>query len=278
MQSLFCEKDPHPHIGWRFIPEKEGAFKNKEFWTTVRINSLGMRGSEVDLSQDKKRLLILGDSIAVGWGVEEESMFSTLMGKELKNWMILNMSVPGYCTRSQFFQLDKMGEKYHPSVVLLSFYHNDPIENAYPEDFQIHNPQYYKGMERLYGYHFLRRILDGSLFKKEARPYYRGSNREIWALTEEYLEKIMAWCQQRKVRFHLAYFPVKDEINEKEPVGYRKKLVEYCLREKVSYIDLTEVIQSQPEPRDVYFEIDEHLSSQGHLIVARKLMEYLDLR
>ncbi len=56
-----------------------------EFDFTARINSLGLRGPEIDLEHKKSfRIAVLGSSYTYGWGVNEEDSFVYLLGRALK--------------------------------------------------------------------------------------------------------------------------------------------------------------------------------------------------
>ena len=277
IQSLFSEKDDDPTIGWHNIPNKKGEFSNREFRTTIRINSLGMRGPEVDLSEaHQRRFLVLGDSFTMGWGVEEEDTFVHLMNQAKKGWQFLNLGVSGFGTRSEAGLLEKIGKSLNPTDVLLVFYHNDAIESAFVEEFKIHPPRPYKGMERSYLYHFLRNNPFKKVFQKEPPPYYRGFNSKIWSTCETYLERIRLWSQKNKARLYIAYLPVRDEIGEPEPVGYRKKFMDYCKQKGIQTVDLTSAVQNLPHPESAYYRIDEHMTPQGHKVVSQALLKMVE--
>lgn len=58
---------------------------SNEFDFTARINSLGLRGPEIDLEHKQAfRIAVLGSSYTYGWGVNEEESFVHLLGKFLK--------------------------------------------------------------------------------------------------------------------------------------------------------------------------------------------------
>src|SRR3989304_4685285 len=80
-----------PLLGWAHQPGQEGMFETPQFRTAVRINLKGLRDREhaYERSDDSGRILVIGDSFAWGYGVEESQRFSQLletsMGVEVIN-------------------------------------------------------------------------------------------------------------------------------------------------------------------------------------------------
>lgn len=61
----------------------------------IRTNSIGLRGAELRSDdQVKHRVAVIGDSIALGWGVKENGTLSALLNKDLGNsFEVLNAGV-----------------------------------------------------------------------------------------------------------------------------------------------------------------------------------------
>lgn len=71
------------------------TFDNREFSTSYSINSQGFRDDESSL--DYPKILVLGDSYAMGWGVEQEETFAQVLEREVE-MKTLNMGVSSYGT------------------------------------------------------------------------------------------------------------------------------------------------------------------------------------
>ena len=58
-----------------------------EFDYKITTNSLGLRGEEVETvkPEDSYRVLMLGDSMTFGWGVENEETFSSVLEQRLNS-------------------------------------------------------------------------------------------------------------------------------------------------------------------------------------------------
>jgi hypothetical protein len=95
------------------------------------INRRGLRGHEYPFARtsSRTRVLMLGDSIAFGYGVADQDTFASLL--EDRGYEVVNLAVPGYGTDQALLRLEREGMAYSPDVVLLHFcLHNDFVDNA----------------------------------------------------------------------------------------------------------------------------------------------------
>lgn len=98
----------------------------------IRTNEYGMRGGPVlTIKPDGiKRVMILGDSNAFGYGLQEEEIFATLLSKRLPtNYQVLNSGVFGYGTDQSLLLFERDGLKFRPDIVVLAFSAGDPSDN-----------------------------------------------------------------------------------------------------------------------------------------------------
>lgn len=130
-----------PVLGWAHEPGQEGIFETPQFRTTVRINDNGLRDRphSYERQDDKKRVLVLGDSFAWGYGVEESRRFSQLLEKSL-NVEVINAGVSGYSTDQELLWYKNEGIKYETDLVILSLTGNDVGDN----DQELVSQIYYK--------------------------------------------------------------------------------------------------------------------------------------
>lgn len=108
-----------------------------EYRYTMTTNSKGVR-ADGDISYEKadgvKRIVLLGDSFAMGYGVDLEDTFSSRMQKSLEesgvNVEIVNLGVPTYGNAEELVLLKEEGLKYQPDLVLLAWHASDYSENV----------------------------------------------------------------------------------------------------------------------------------------------------
>jgi len=99
----------------------------------LRTNALGFRGPEVkkDKPAGTCRILVLGDSVAFGWGVNDEVTFLRRWEHELslrpngRRCEVVNTGHPMYDTTQEAALLRDEGMALHPDVVLLVYVVND---------------------------------------------------------------------------------------------------------------------------------------------------------
>ena len=77
----------NPDLGHEHTPNKSANLQNVD----IHINSMGMRGAEVNSQADLK-ILCLGSSITFGWGVEQDKIYPELLKKDLNNFIDENPS------------------------------------------------------------------------------------------------------------------------------------------------------------------------------------------
>jgi hypothetical protein len=128
-------------LGWGHQPGQEGIFETPQFRTSLRINQKGLRDREYSYERENGtgRILVLGDSFAWGYGVEESERFSELLETSL-GVEVINAGVSGYSTDQELLWFRDEGVKYDADLVILVFTGND-IGDNYRE---LVNTIYYK--------------------------------------------------------------------------------------------------------------------------------------
>jgi lysophospholipase L1-like esterase len=115
-----------PADRWTLQTGYRGRLKSSEFDVSVQVNHDGLRGPELLSGRDRPRVLILGDSFAFGWGVEEQETFEQVAARQLAATGIpfeaLNGGVPGYGPTQEIAQLRAGCAALHPDRIVLAFY------------------------------------------------------------------------------------------------------------------------------------------------------------
>ncbi len=140
-----------PTLGWVLKPNSYGISKRTGDEIEYRINSKGLRDDETSYKKPEGifRIVLLGDSRTVGFGVPVEKHFSALLEGYFKKVEVINMGVSGFGVDQELLYLQTEGFRYEPDLVVTYIAH-------YGDHRHMHNTRWGKGKPR-----FL--LVDGQL-------------------------------------------------------------------------------------------------------------------
>jgi lysophospholipase L1-like esterase len=126
------DRVPDPVVSYRHPPSTTHRYQGVE----VRYNEAGLRDRPIAPKADREwRVLMLGDSLVFGWGVEQERIFSAeleeLLAEDLQRPVrVINAGVCSYNTVTQLAWLRRDGLGLEPDLVVLVYATNDigPID------------------------------------------------------------------------------------------------------------------------------------------------------
>jgi len=117
---------------------------------TVTHNSQGNRGPEASFAKPAgvRRVVVLGDSQAWGYGVGDDDTIPAQLGRLLNDgggghYEVLNLGVGGYGTDQAFLKYLVQGARYAPDAVVLTVFKNDAVENAHTVYWGVEKPRFY---------------------------------------------------------------------------------------------------------------------------------------
>jgi lysophospholipase L1-like esterase len=121
---------PDGRLGFTLRPGVRVRHTDRDFSVMVAVNALGARGPERgSKAPDTARILLLGDSFAFGWGVEQEETFGARLERLLRERVgsveVLSAAVPGWSTDQQYLYLHVHGLTLDPDLILLAEGEND---------------------------------------------------------------------------------------------------------------------------------------------------------
>jgi lysophospholipase L1-like esterase len=116
-------------VGYRHRP----GLKTRYYGTDVSCNTLGFRDREFgEKGADEFRVMVLGDSVTFGVGVEEgetfsrrlEPLLSARLGRPVRT---MNFGVASYNTMQELACLEKFSDSLVPDLVICLFVDNDVV-------------------------------------------------------------------------------------------------------------------------------------------------------
>jgi len=107
-----------------------------EYRVQIRTNARGIRADQefaYEKPPGKKRIVVLGDSYGLGYGVDLDDTFLAEMHRRLGaaglDCEVINLSVSGFGNAEELIQLRNEGLRYHPDLVLVAWHSSDFTDN-----------------------------------------------------------------------------------------------------------------------------------------------------
>ena len=138
-------------LGWAQRPGQSGTLDHPDFSVRVEISAQGLRDREYPVARvpGLRRMLVLGDSFAWGFGVERQEVFDALLEARHPDWEIIDAAVSGYGTDQQLLYFEHRGARFQPDVVLLFFHPNDVEDNGETRRYGYPKPRFAVGPDGL---------------------------------------------------------------------------------------------------------------------------------
>lgn len=120
----------HPYYVYTLNPDAKFSeyHPGLEAKVSMEINDLGFNAPliEYDNQENKKRIMVIGDSFVECYSVGLESCFTTRMQENLgDDYEVLSFGVGSWATDNEYKVLELEGPKYKPEVAVVVFHIND---------------------------------------------------------------------------------------------------------------------------------------------------------
>lgn len=250
------------------------------------INHLGFRDFEPNTDKTKDQIIVMGDSFAVGYGINDiENTFPHRLSQLLGDKYAVNVvGAPGVGTGTAFADVRKYPA--FPKTLIVSYYINDLIEGdakqALPpfssvltapspelkwlvENLYIFNFYYY----RIYYYFFSQ---GGESYSEYIAQAYK--NPEALRLhRENELDLLVEWCRLNDVNLYIVvWFNLVDLDGSKKML---EPILSYFEEKGIAWLDTSTILSSIPSHDRVVNIWDAHPSVLAHTIIADELYKIL---
>lgn len=284
-----------PELGYITRPRLTVGFRNREFVTTVCTNSMGLRDDEASLEDPD--VLLLGDSFAFGWGVDQGESVADVLERRTR-LRVLDMGVPGYGTLQQYLLLRRYAASRDVSGKLALFLLNstDVYENAVHPlgqipyvDWAAAEPHVNRPGDTAFeawveevNRHRSRGVFARSIFADlslEAvralgrrlklytppRPAYVPTEADHWQAFGETVRAIRTLSERTGLAVAFVYVPWPREIDGHEP-----SLV-HRIQSVLAYAEIPMIDLRGRLGGGAYFRLDDHWTAEGHARAAAEI-------
>lgn len=271
----------------------------------VKINPQGLRSPTVTLAKEAGvyRVLNLGDSVAMGWGVREEETYGQVLAGMLEAEMgrpvqVINAAVPGWNLENELAYLQDRGLSYEPDLILLDLtLPNDQFgESALKWDRQPWLLKWLRDKTHLWPFLMMQlkwararasgaERIDLIDPPRKAEQYFpTNPDDPRWEQLSGLIEQIVDTARERDIPLVMVLFPVEFQVTD---AGFSRLAQEMygkmAIEMGAPVVDLLpgyrEACQARPggacEAEDGYLFADVwmHPSALGHRLAAQEIYQ-----
>jgi lysophospholipase L1-like esterase len=253
----------------------------------VSINSEGLRDREFSLEKPPGvyRVMMLGDSTTLGWGVRQEDTAAKLLERKLNEALppgfnhveVMNTGVGNYDTVQEVTYYETIGWKYHPDLVVLVFFINDP------EPVPVEKKGFL--IDRSYLIAFATNRIDGVMRHAGVRPdwktYYASlydDDRPGFQACKEALVSLANSSRSHDAKLLVAILPELHQINgDSYPFrAAHQKIKDVMASENVSVLELIDGLKDRgPEETLWVTALDDHPNAKANNLISDQLGQWI---
>ena len=288
-------KVENPKLGHVLLPNLSITRDNGLVYQT---NSDGLRDKEYNVlhPKDVYRIVIIGDSVTFGSGVNQSNIYPEILESELNkdianNYKIevLNLGVSGYSTVSELELFKLKGLKYTPNLVVLAYVLNDASYQNSPEDINV--PKFTHCKINLINMPInckLKGVLSSSVFLRAVRDALKNHEKqkdiyieyhndlERWNYLTQQIDDLKFIANSNDFNVLVVVFPILDDFNNYKWAELHQKLDDMFASKGFYVLDIYNNFKEydanslRVAPKDPW-----HPNAEGHQIVADAIYDKL---
>jgi len=265
---------PDPLLAHEHAQSRHIVLMGVDFQT----NSKGLRDREFsyDRQPGTLRILMLGDSLTVGWGVPVERTFSKriekLFAADGVDAEVINTGVGNYNTIQEVQYFMNEGFKYRPDIVVLNFFIND-AEPILPHE----RPSILARV--CYACIFIIGRVDTLarkyLNKKDWAEYYLslfdGGNATGWLNAKESIGKLAAYCGSHGIVLIIANLPELHDVRHYRFEQISRLVQSAANQYGAGYVDILPDLKNEDSAGLWVTPEDPHPNARAHDLIAHGL-------
>jgi lysophospholipase L1-like esterase len=256
-----------PHLDFDHVKSASAVLQN----VTIRLNEFGLRNGAVEpLAPGGRRVLFLGGSIALGWGVPEESTVEARLERRLReagqHAQVLNGGVGNYNADRYVSRFFKELTGLHPTDIVVHYFLRD-AEDLEPGNGNVLLRHSELAVTMWIAYH---RLFDRS-GEQSLVDHYRAvyaPEAAGFVQMQARLAELAGYARAHGIRLYLAMTPDVHNL-----VDYKFGFVHDTMRriaqaDGYTYVDLLPAMRGRP-PEDLFaMPGDPHPNALGHQLMA----------
>lgn len=253
------------------------VFNNPEFKTSLNFDSLGRLVPNRQNTYGKNGIAVLGDSHAMGWGVNDKDTFANAL-QQYTQKPVYNLAVSSYGTHREIKRLIQTGIISKVDTILIQYCENDIGENDKVNDLEAFENERAK-------------FNDAFLNKKETNAWIkaklilislRASVSEPFKSAKQLFFKKDSDFSSHLDNLKKVLRHYEGDLKGKKVVifyvnGYDQNYISFPSGQDQEFSNVQYYDFQKSLPRDNFFVVDGHLNSEGHKNLGLALSNFLNL-
>ena len=264
------------------VPNTEAVLMNVK----VKINNMGFRDDYLQETKpaDEYRILVIGSSMTMGWGVSFNSVYTTLLEKKLnlntdKKYNVINAGIGNYNASMVSIYLKMIATVVKPDKVIFHYYLND-VELISPKkaNWMVKNSYFIALIySRILEAYFTKSVKYNSIGEYYYNLY--DDSNKGWLSAQDAIRDIKKYCQNNNISFMIMIQPdLHDFSNGSYQAKCHEKIRLFLEKEGIEYLDIFSAFRNKLKnnPQELWVSKDDpHVNVAGHRIIYEALSEYL---
>ena len=271
---------PDPNLSFTNLPGGHGFLMGQD----VRISSQNLRDREYSVAKPPGvyRIMLLGDSTTFGWGVAGNETAAKVLERELNlahvpgydRFEVMNTGVGNYDTVQEVTYYKTQGRDFHPDMVILVYFINDPEPVPKRKTTLL--------IDRSYLVAYVTNRWDGVLRRMGTRPDWRqyyaslyDDNLPGFKACKAALRDLAASTKENNTQLVVALLPELHQINNDYPfTAAHQKIKDVLAPENVKVVELIDGLRNHgPENTLWVTPLDDHPSAKADRLIAAQLRD-----
>lgn len=252
--------------------EHKKNIEKKLMNVNIKLNSQGFRNN-MDIDIEKKKILMLGDSMTLGWGSIET--FSTHLEKNInQDIQVLNAGIGNTNTYMQINNFFTNFVKYDFDVIILNFFINDF------EDVKIKNVNFIK--KNFYSYTYIENMMYKILIKLSLIDNWENFYKKTFA-DEKFVKKSLNeiiklnnYCNKNNILLIINNIPELRNLVNYKFSSETQIIKNFSKENNIMFIDSYDILKNHAEETLWVSNEDTHANDKAQLLIFKFLEEKLE--
>jgi lysophospholipase L1-like esterase len=262
------QRSENPKIGHVHRPNASDTLMGVD----VRINSDGLRDREYDVARgNSARIVVLGDSLTFGWGVEEAGTFVSLLEQEISRETpveMINFGTGNHNTEQQVNLFIEKGLKYSPDGVVVFYFINDAEPTSKRSN--------WLGLSHLRSLTLIwsrtRMVLARFRSSNTFVDYYRAlyePDQPGWQATKKAFRELRDVCKEKRIALRVVLLPDLHDLVDYPFLEEYAQVGQFLSQEGIAYKDLLLDFRGTKNSRELWVAHDDaHPNAAAHKMIA----------